>query len=363
MSRTRIKVKDEFLEKSYGKGLGLFLIDLFLFAAVMYGALVAESVLLRFICSLFAGLFMAFLFLLAHDADHGSLTRNRWVNRVLGTIAFLPVLHPYNIWILAHHHHHHRHTNLAGDNYDYVWNPYSKEEFDALPKYRQVLEKLYRSPFGHGLYYMTEIWWKKLFFPTPSNVKGGYTKAYVWDLVILTAFAVFEIGGIIILAETGVITQPWWSALIFAVLIPHLAWNWYIGFFLLLQHNHPDIRWYKDIDEWKKESGPPGDTAHFVFPRLINLIVHGVDEHAGHHLSPNVPIYNLGKLQRYLDEEHSEAMPSYKWTPSTYMKILKHCQLYDYKKHQWLGFDGSPSEPIGEPKYPASSASPRHARV
>lgn len=343
-----IRLKQEFMERSYFKGIGLFLLDAFIFAAAIYGTLVAENMLIRFGCSVVAALVMALLFLIAHDADHGSLTKSPWLNKVIGTIAFLPVLHPYHLWQLVHHHHHHGYTNLAGDDYDYVWSPYSKEEFDALPKYRQTLEKFYRSPLGHGFYYMIEIWWKRLFFPKASNIKGGYTKTYIGDMVLLAVFAVFEIGGIIALSETAVISQAWWSALLFAFIIPQFIVNWYLGFFILLQHNHPDIRWYNDIVEWRKESSSPGNTANFIFPRLINLVTHGVDEHGSHHVSANIPLYNLGKIQKYIVEEHPGIMPTYKWTFSNHLKILKHCQLYDYKNHQWLGFDGSPSASITE---------------
>lgn len=342
-----IQLKREFREKSNSKGISLFLLDLILLSVSIYGTLVLDSTFLRFVCSVFAGLFMSFLFLVGHDAIHGSLTRIPWLNRMLGTIAFLPVLHPYKLWILVHHRHHHGYTNLSGNDYDYVWSPYSKKDFDELPQYRKFLEKFYRSPFGHGFYYMIEIWWKRLFFPKSDYIKGGYTKSYVWDMVILAVFIMLQVSGIVYLTETGVISQPWWSTIIFTYIVPHvLICNWFLGVVLLLQHNHPDIPWYNNIDEWKKESKDTGDTAHFVLPKLINLVAHGVDEHNGHHLSVNIPLYNLGKVQKYLDEEYLETIPSYKLTPSAYLRILNHCQLYDYEKHQWLIFNGNISQPI-----------------
>src|SRR6266853_242347 len=47
-------------------------------------------------------IFVARLFMLGHDACHQSLTPNRRLNRVLGTIAFLPSLHQYSLWDLGH---------------------------------------------------------------------------------------------------------------------------------------------------------------------------------------------------------------------------------------------------------------------
>src|SRR4051812_34907981 len=42
------------------------------------------------------------LFLVGHDAAHGSLFPRRWMNRWAGRISFLPSLHPYSSWVHSH---------------------------------------------------------------------------------------------------------------------------------------------------------------------------------------------------------------------------------------------------------------------
>jgi fatty acid desaturase len=59
------------------------------------------------------GVFIANLAIIGHDAVHKSFTRLRWLNRVIGTVAFCPRSIPIR-W--EHHHNrvHHRYTAQIG---------------------------------------------------------------------------------------------------------------------------------------------------------------------------------------------------------------------------------------------------------
>src|SRR5262249_55539010 len=39
------------------------------------------------------------LFVIGHDACHGSVVRTGWLNRMLGRAALLPACHPYSGWV------------------------------------------------------------------------------------------------------------------------------------------------------------------------------------------------------------------------------------------------------------------------
>src|SRR5919109_343898 len=68
-----------------------------------------------------AGVAVAMLFALAHDAAHGSLAESKRMNRLLATICFLPSWYPFTPWIRGHNHLHHGWTNVA--ECDYSWRP------------------------------------------------------------------------------------------------------------------------------------------------------------------------------------------------------------------------------------------------
>lgn len=110
-----------------------------------------------------AGLGIAMLFVVGHDACHGSFTSRRRWNAVIGRLAFVPSLTPFSAWDIGHNRTHHVYTNLKSK--DYVWAPLSKAEYDDFSWRRRLLERAYRTPPGVGLYYAVEIWWKRLFFP------------------------------------------------------------------------------------------------------------------------------------------------------------------------------------------------------
>jgi acyl-lipid omega-6 desaturase (Delta-12 desaturase) len=69
---------------------------------------------------------------------------------------------------------------------DYVWVPFSKQEFEQLPRWRQVLEHVYRHPFGPGLYYALEIWWKKLWFPSARQIERQRLAYWLDSLLVTT---------------------------------------------------------------------------------------------------------------------------------------------------------------------------------
>ena len=83
--------------------------------------------------------------------------------RIVGRIAFLPSLHNFCLWQIAHNRLHHRFTNFKGLN---SWSPLSKTEFDALPPWRKLTERFYRTLPGIGAYHLVERWWKDKLFPT-----------------------------------------------------------------------------------------------------------------------------------------------------------------------------------------------------
>src|SRR5262249_18333431 len=142
--------------------------DYALLLAALAGAILASPAWLRVLCGLAAGFVIGRLFIIGHDACHQSLTPHRRLNHWLGRIAFLPSLTPYSLWEVGHNVVHHGYTNLKG--FDFVWAPHTAQEFAALAPWRKALERVYRSGWAPGLYYLVEIWWKRMFFPSRSQM-------------------------------------------------------------------------------------------------------------------------------------------------------------------------------------------------
>ena len=135
----------------------LVLIDTALFLGLVAGTVVLASVWLKLLCGLAAGFVIGRLFIIGHDACHQSLTPHRELNKWIGRYAFLYSLTPFSLWDTGHNVVHHGYTNLKG--VDFVWTPLTAEEFADLGPGGRFLQRLYRSGWAPGLYYLIEIWW------------------------------------------------------------------------------------------------------------------------------------------------------------------------------------------------------------
>ena len=77
-----------------------------------------------------AGLGVAGLFVLGHDASHGALVSSRRANRVIAQVCMGPSVHAEAAWDLGHNRIHHGYTTRQG--FDFVWHPSTVVEYQAF---------------------------------------------------------------------------------------------------------------------------------------------------------------------------------------------------------------------------------------
>jgi len=275
------------------------------------------------------------LFLIGHDACHGSFFKNARLNAIFGRIAFLPSMTAYSLWDVGHNVAHHAFNNLKGR--DQVWAPFSKEEFDQLPPYRRTLERIYRSGFGWGLYYMVELWWKKLYFATRKQI--GVTRAkYHWDSALVTLGMGLWISGVAVAA--AVTDQSAWVLLLLGIVVPFLLWNGIMGFVVFVHHTHPAIPWFQKRLEWQRCRAYLTSTVQVTLPLRLDRLMHNIMEHNAHHVNPRIPMFALKKAQSLLTERFTNQFPVYRVGLRSYMDCVSRCKLYDYANHAWMDFQG-----------------------
>ncbi len=319
-------------EKSTTKGVVIFAISSSLYLMTLASIAVSTSLIQTIFSVLLNGAFIGLLFIIGHDACHGSLVKTRSLNRLLGIIAFLPSYTPFSAWDLGHNRLHHRWTNLRGR--DYVWCPYSPEEFRSLPTSRRLIERFYRSAIGFCFYGLVEIWWKHLMVPRVSDLLKLNRRIFEWERCLLGAFAA---GVVIALTEINP-TLSYATAFIEAVLVPFLIWHWMFGFLIFLHHAHPRVRWYGEEDEWSFDKVQLEGTVHILFPFPLNLVLHNIMEHPAHHIDPKIPLYNLGSAEKQLEGAYGHDVIVERCSFKYLRNVLATCQLYDYRTHQWRPF-------------------------
>ena len=240
------------------------LVDLAFLGVCIAGACYFDAWWAKALMVIPASVAIARLFVIGHDACHGSYTKYDWLNKIVGRIAFLPSLTPFSLWDVGHNVAHHGFTNLKGR--DQVWVPMSAEEWQTASKVRRALERIYRSGFGQGLYYLIEMWWKKLILPTKKHV-GVRRAIFWWDNLLVLGVGAVWITALVLWAVYDDHSITW--TLLGGFVLPFLAFNCIMGFVIYVQHTHPEVAWFDKREEWQKRLGFITTTVNVVVPKRM----------------------------------------------------------------------------------------------
>jgi len=325
--------------RSTPRALALAALDLSLFVLTIGATLWASHPALKLLFGALGGAVIARLFILGHDACHQSFTPHRTLNRWLGRLLFLPSLTPYSLWDVGHNVVHHGYTNLKG--FDFVWEPRTLAEFQALPRWRRALERVYRSGWAPWLYYLVEVWWLRMYFPSRRRMPTR-RGVFFGDCALVTLFAALWIAVLIAAARAS--GQAAWLAVTAGFVLPFLVWNAFIGFVVYVHHTHGDIAWHADKVQWQAAQPFVTTTVHVHFRRWLGLdvgaLLHHILEHTAHHVDMSIPLYRLKQAQKILEERLPGHIVVQKFSWRWYFETARRCKLYDYGQRCWTDFCG-----------------------
>jgi omega-6 fatty acid desaturase (delta-12 desaturase) len=322
-------------DRSTLKAMVLLLLDLSIWAALMVGTVVLESLWLKLICSLVCGFWIGRLFIIGHDACHQSLTPHRTLNKWLGRIAFLPSLTPFSLWDIGHNVVHHGYTNLKG--FDFVWAPLTQSEYQSMGAMQRLMDRIYRSGWAPGLYYMIEIWWNKMFFPNKTNMPTR-RPIFIQDNVLVSAFGLVWLG----VTAWGAVQVEQSIAIVwlFSVGIPFLFWCAMIGFVVYVHHTHVRVSWHDDRAAWSKAQPFVSTTVHLTFPFKMGALMHHIMEHTAHHVDMSIPLYKLKQAQTKLETMLPQRIIVQPFSWGWYFETARSCKLYDFTLRCWTDYKG-----------------------
>lgn len=260
-------------------------------------------------------------FVIGHDCAHKSFSKNKLVEDIVGTLAFMPLIYPYEPWRFKHDRHHAKTNMLVGDT---AWHPVWKEEFDSSPGWRKAII-LGFGPFRPWL--SIAHWWKwhfdlKMF--RPSEV--GRVKI---SLACVSAF--IAIGWPLIVYKAGILG---WFKYWF---MPWMGYHFWMSTFTMVHHTAPHIP-FKDATEWNAAQAQLGGTVHCSYPRWIEILCHDINVHIPHHVSPRIPSYNLRDAHQSIQTNWGEYLNIASWNWRLMKTIMTMCHLYD-KEQYYIPFD------------------------
>ena len=135
-AKVTASIPREYLQPSVARGFLGFAVSLSVYVGGLVGVAVLDRWYLVAPLVVIAGLGGWGLHCIGHDCGHGSFSRNRRLNFVMGHVSLLPLLYPFHAWRHVHNQHH-AHTNSL--ELDVDWRPISEAVYRRMPLRHRII--------------------------------------------------------------------------------------------------------------------------------------------------------------------------------------------------------------------------------
>lgn len=316
------------------RGMAYVLRDTVVWVSVLVGLALTNHPLLLVGLWVVAGLAISGLFVVGHDAAHGALFQSKRLNSVVGHLAMLPSFHVYEGWILGHNRVHHQYTVRQG--FDFVWHPYTVEDYQAMTRFQRLRHRFEWSWLGAGAYYTREVWWNRMMVgevPKRFQALIHRDRTFVWAWFALVVVASAALGWTL---DGSVLAAAWMPVKL--VIVPFLAFQFIIGSVVHVHHIAPDIRWWPRR-EWTKFKGQMDGTTILRAAPGLNFFFHWIMVHIPHHVDVRIPMYRLEMAADAIKAAYPETVRDEKLRFRDFIANTRACKLYDFEAGRWLGYD------------------------
>ena len=328
LTTVRKALSENSFKRSAARTFGAFAFDLVLYLAFMWGVFALDAWWAKLLCGLGAGCAVAFMFVWAHDAAHGALFESDWTAEILGTLFMLPSLNMYRLWCHGHNRVHHGFTSFTP--VDWIWRPLTPAEYAKAPWYTKLVYRAERTPWGCALHYINKVWWPGMVMYQPDK-KSRERLGYNVHKIITLAFA-GAMGWLAWRFAGGVV------GMLAALVIPFVVFNYFIAFFVYLNHTHPDVPYFDHRPEWSNTIGQVYCSIVWRCSRISEMLIHNILIHVPHHVEPRIPFYRLKSAYQELRKEYGQYMHEYDLRFSTVAMVFNRCKLYDYENKVWYSY-------------------------
>ena len=315
------------------RGMAYFYRDAALYLGLLAALVFVSNIFLVLLLELVMGLVVAGLFIVGHDSAHGALFSSKRRNRVVGKLAFLPSMHVFEGWVLGHNRVHHPYTVRQG--YDFVWHPVTPQEFQKMNFFGRLLHRLEWSWAGAGIYYMHQIWLKKMMVgPFPAR----WVSAIRRDRLLIFGFffgVVALFSGIGVLMGDSVLGIVWLD--VRTIVLPFVFFSYLIGGAVHVHHIQPEIRWWNK-GEWTKFRAQMEGTTVLRAPKWVNFFLHWIMVHVPHHVDMRIPMYHLEEATDAIEEAFPGTIIDRKLRLRDYLRGTHLCKLYDFDEGRWMTY-------------------------
>ncbi|PQA88067.1 fatty acid desaturase [Hyphococcus luteus] len=308
-----------------------------------------ENLAFKAFCSVWLSLYVGNLMVCAHDAAHNALSRDKRLNRVFGTIAMLPSLQPFSIWVRQHNFVHHRYVAQLG--VDDTYAPLTPEQYRARAPLGRAYYRFLRSLVGQHFWYFLEVTLPYMLFPFLYR-RFSMKREHVLDLLLVYVWA-----GLILwfCASLSMGAHPdksavwhWTTAGVFGIVLPTFFFSVIMTFLSVFQHTGPDSKWILPDGKPSSFEHTMNSTIHLVLPEWLDFVFIRIMQHQAHHLNVHVDLHSIKAAQAKVAAAH-DGWLTRTWTPAYHLEVVRRCKLYDPEKERWLTFEEAETQERAAP--------------
>lgn len=328
--RLAAAIPREYFTPRVGRGLLGFAVSWVLYIGAIVGMAFSPSWLLYPVLLVVAGLGGWGLHCIAHDCGHGSFSRSRRLNSLIGHVSLFPLIYPFHSWRHVHNLHHTYTNNLELDT---DWKPIPAAIYDRMPLWQKVV---YRGTRTWAFWGGTINYWRVSAFRPSFFPKQEMRRDVQRSIWVVLAFCALYFPPLIYF--TGV------RGLLLYFVAPWLFTHAWFSATTLMHHSASDVP-YLTSEHWTKNAGRLLLTTDYQYPHWLLFLTHNISVHTAHHVAPPVPFYNLPKAQMALKEAYPgmirerEVNMRYLWC------IIRRLHFYDSRSGYYADFAQQPVTP------------------
>jgi len=272
--------------------------------------------------NLLAGLFLVRIFILQHDAGHGSFFSKRAANTALGFFCSIFTMVPYAAWQYTHALHHSTSSNLDKRGVGDVYTMTVQEYLQATPWQRRRY-RFFRHPLT--LYLLGPV----ALFMIGYRIPMGHA----WRKPALLRSVLYTNLGIAI-TIAAIVTLFGWKT-VWLVYLPIQFVAGAVGIFLFyVQHQFEDSYWERD-PRWEFLKAGLEGASYLRLPKVLQWLSGNIGFHHVHHLAPRIPNYLLEHAYRQIPAlQHAPTLTLW----DALRVAVEDLHLYDEERKHLVGF-------------------------
>lgn len=258
------------------------------------------------------------LFIFMHDCGHGSFTRSKRANTVIGCVTGLLTFTPYHHWTWEHGIHHRTSGDLQRRGKGDVWT-LTVDEYLRASRWRRCAYRLMRNPAVLFAIAPTVLFVVIARYPTSQA--GNRERLSVW----FTNLGLLLMG----LGLSAMIGFRSW----FLIELTLMLVSGGVGVWLFyVQHQFADAYWAKHED-WDYTEAALQGSSFYKLPAVLRWFSGNIGFHHIHHLSPQIPNYHLQRCHN--------AEPLFGTAPTLTLRASLRSatlRLWDEQRQRLIGF-------------------------